>query len=149
MSLYRPDCFHGDGQTRDFFEGWYFKFFDADGSRVIAVVPGIFHSKGESPEHSHSFIFVNVNGTEQHYFRFPLDDFNVPDANQFGVDLGGKNRFGPRGFSIDLEPRDGDDATIRLKGELRFSGNVEWPVTWASPGVMGPGKTIRISFQTQ
>jgi tocopherol cyclase len=132
-----PERYHGDRETHDFFEGWYFKCVNRTSGLVIAVVPGIFRSRAQTPEHSHAFVFVNVNGTEQHYYRFPLDAF-VAAKDEFKVTIAGDNVFTANGITLNLEPKDGDDATLSLVGRLTFAGGIPWPVSIVSPGVMGP-----------
>jgi len=41
-----PEGFHGEGRTKNFFEGWYFKFVSQDQSQRWAVIPGIFRGLG-------------------------------------------------------------------------------------------------------
>ncbi|CAK9002413.1 [Skp1-protein]-hydroxyproline N-acetylglucosaminyltransferase (Glycosyltransferase GnT51) (Skp1-HyPro GlcNAc-transferase) (UDP-GlcNAc:Skp1-hydroxyproline GlcNAc-transferase) (Skp1 GlcNAc-Tase) (UDP-GlcNAc:hydroxyproline polypeptide GlcNAc-transferase) [Durusdinium trenchii] len=133
MGYFTPLGYHGNGKLRNFFEGWYIKSFTAD-KDCIAIVPGIFRGREESG--SHAFIFVNINGKSQHYYRFPVDAFEG-QVKDFDVTIAGKNKFSASGISVDLEPKEGDDATMYLSGELEFQGGVKWPITTLSPGVMG------------
>jgi tocopherol cyclase len=146
--LWHPERFHGhgrgEGDAETFFEGWYFKLSlpsggPSGGPLALAVVPGIFYApRGPAAaQESHAFVFVNWNGESQHYYRFRLDEF-VAARDRFSVVMGGVNEFSGTGLRLSLSPRPGDDATLRLRGEVNFAGNVSWPVTWGSPGVMGP-----------
>lgn len=139
MGVYHPLGYHGTTKTADFFEGWYIKCHAAN-LDTIAIVPGIFRSRSSSPEHSHAFIFVNLNGVEQAYYRFPVEAFHG-DAKNFVVSIDGpsgtKNHFSSSGISVDLAPQPGDDAKMTVRGQLEFAGTVQWPITRFSPGVMG------------
>ncbi|MGC9360525.1 MAG: hypothetical protein ACP5G7_09165 [Anaerolineae bacterium] len=44
-NLMHPERYHGLPQPHGF-EGWYFKLVDADRSRPVAIIPGIF-AKGD------------------------------------------------------------------------------------------------------
>ena len=48
----------------------------------MAVVPGIFHSDDSTSNESHAFIFVTLNGQQQHYYRFDIDQFTYAKANE-------------------------------------------------------------------
>lgn len=127
--LWNPTLYHGRGRTRDFFEGWYYKFVDAAEGQVWAVIPGVFFGPGGRD--SHSFIQTLDGRTGQSvYHRFPLEAFAAAEAD-FEVRIG-PNRFRADGLQLALEgPRHA------LRGELRFPDPRPWPVTALSPGIMG------------
>lgn len=129
-SIWTPAMYHGHGQRRNYFEGWYYKFVDATGRHVHAVIPGIFLGKDAST--SHCFVQV-LDGATGHstYHRYPAERFW---ASEHELDL----RVGPNRFYLDRIQLDIDDADRSLRGELGFEGVTPWPVTLASPGVMGP-----------
>lgn len=129
-SIWTPAMYHGHGQRRNYFEGWYYKFVDATGRHVHAVIPGIFLGKNAST--SHCFVQV-LDGATGHstYHRYPAERFW---ASEHELDL----RVGPNRFYLDRIQLDIDDADRSLRGELGFEGVTPWPVTLASPGVMGP-----------
>ena len=40
-ALWHPECYHGWGKTKRFFEGWYYKLVSEDQTHALAVIPGI------------------------------------------------------------------------------------------------------------
>ena len=124
-STMHPAGFHGDGKEHDFFEGWYVKLISADRGHRFAVIPGIFRSSDGSAE---AFVQV-LNGStgESWYHEFDPADFHA-DPTRFDVRVG-PNHFTDRGVSLDLPS---------LRGEVSFDGGIApWPVSIASPGIMG------------
>ena len=125
-----PEWYHGHYRKPPFFEGWYFKLVSASGKARYAIIPGIF--KSEDPEQNHAFVQVLDGVTGQSvYHRFPADAFWAA-TDRFEIALGG-NRFTLHGLSLQL---DGPEQAI--SGEVRFEGIQPWPVSLASPGIMGP-----------
>jgi len=131
-AVWRPGMYHGFGRTRDFFEGWYFKFADAAQRQVWAVIPGVFLASSKFPEQeSHAFIQTLDGRTgESHYHRYPLGEFQA-STEEFDV------RIGPNRFRIDSLHLEINRPEQTLIGELTFRGATPWPVTLASPGIMG------------
>ncbi len=129
-AVWRPAMYHGYRQRRNFFEGWYYKLVDAGERHIHAVIPGVF--LGQNPETSHCFVQV-LDGATGHatYHRYPLNRFW---ASEYELDL----RVGPNRFYLDRIQLDIDDPDRSLRGELCFDGVTPWPVTAASPGIMGP-----------
>jgi tocopherol cyclase len=128
----RPAMYHGHGLTRDFFEGWYFKFADASERNVWAVIPGVFLASSRIPEEdSHAFVqTLNGRTGESHYHRYPLQEFQ---ASTTAFDL----RIGPNRFRIDSMHLEIERPEQILSGDLAFLRISPWPVTPASPGIMG------------
>ncbi|MRR19960.1 hypothetical protein EG827_07175 [bacterium] len=124
-SLFNPAMYQGWGNTRRYFEGWYFKVVNASGSRAFAFIPGI--AMDETGK-SHAFIQI-LDGKEKRseYISFDAVSF-VPSDKRFEVSIG-NNRFSSAGMNLDLP-----DAA----GTLSFSGIAAWPGRWYSPGIMGP-----------
>ena len=124
-SLFNPAMYQGWGNTRRYFEGWYFKVVNASGSRAFAFIPGI--AMDETGK-SHAFIQI-LDGKEKRseYISFDAVSF-VPSDKRFEVSIG-NNRFSSAGMKLDLP-----DAA----GTLSFSGIAAWPGRWYSPGIMGP-----------
>ncbi|KAL7459677.1 hypothetical protein ACHAWC_011552 [Mediolabrus comicus] len=162
---FQPDKFQGANKHTRYFEGWYYKFVSQpiivmdeqdtsssspssilanikNGSSFsMAVVPGIFHSDESTSNESHAFIFVTLNGEQQHYYRFDIDQFTYAKANEEYYIQVGNNRFTRDGVSLDLSPRDDNidnDAELILRGELTFSNSSPWPVSLLYLGAMGP-----------
>ncbi len=117
--------YQGWGNTRQYFEGWYFKLVNASETKAYAFIPGI--AMEESGE-SHAFIQL-LDGKEKRseYFSFDAGTF-FPSAKSFEVSIG-NNYFSQKGIRLDLP---------NVTGSLEFSGVVPWPSHWYSPGIMGP-----------
>lgn len=130
IAIWKPERYHGPGgRKRNFFEGWYFKSVDRRGKHAVAVIPGV--SLGGSTQTAHAFIqFVEAGCGRAGYFRFPLSEFRSA-MSDFRVAIG------PNRFSLDRLILDLADGPRRVRGELRFSGMIPWPVRFFSPGVMG------------
>ena len=122
-----PEGFHGKHKTNNFFEGWYIKLVSPDQSQKWAVIPGIFRGLQGSEVHEAFVQVLNGSTGESWYHRFPITEFEAA-ADRFEVRVGG-NEFSPRRIKLDLE---------QLSGELQITSEFKpWPVTLASPGIMG------------
>jgi hypothetical protein len=132
-----PDWYHGHGRKPPFFEGWYYKLIDPTTQHKYAVIPGIFLNT--DPALNTAFVQVlDGMSAQSAYFTYPVEDFQAaPDAFEVRV---GPNHFRADRLTLDLSSASGEGAVERLalRADLRFSGGVGWPVTWASPGIMGP-----------
>jgi len=132
--IWRPEDFHFHhvmNRGRPYFEGWYFKVVDAKGLRPYAIIPGVFLGA-----EAHAFIQI-LNGRDgtSDYHRFPLHEFHA-SQNSFDISIG-RSRFSRSGITIDIDAGE-TTAQKGVKGEIGFSSWNGWPVTWTSPGVMGP-----------
>lgn len=125
-----PERYHGHGKHPPFFEGWYYKLVSASETARLAIIPGIFLS--DAPDKHHAFVQV-FDGARGHatYHAYPASDFR---ASNDALDI----RIGPNHFTRDCISLHIADDTRVLRGEVNFSGLNEWPVTLASPGIMGP-----------
>lgn len=123
-ALWDPNRFHGWGKTKNYFEGWYFKFVDPTEQQVWALIPGISYPK-EGP--AHAFIQV-VDGKNEtaYYEKFTVDQFQ-PAPDRFALQLG-DNFFSKDHLILNLP---------QLKGELRMQNIVPWPKMLYAPGIMG------------
>jgi tocopherol cyclase len=124
-TILNPERFQGYGKTKSYFEGWYFKFLNADTTIAYAVIPGIaFDARGNG----HSFIQV-LDGKKHLsvYHKFEIQDFRA-EKKVFNISIG-DNHFSGDSLCLNLPG---------LKGELSFQGMVPWPKTFYSPGIMGP-----------
>ena len=121
-----PNMYHGANQKPPFFEGWYFKLISADERQRYAIVPGVI--LGAS---GHAFIQV-LNGSTgvSTYHTFPLEDFWA-SKDTFEIRIG-PNLFNREGINLQI-----DNPQSQVHGELLFDGVTPWPVTVASPGIMG------------
>jgi tocopherol cyclase len=126
-STLTPALYHGFGKKPPFFEGWYFKLVSADEKSKVAVIPGIIIS-GEK----HAFVQVleGVSGKTA-YHTFPVDSFKS-DRRKFVI-LVGKSCFDLGGFNLNI-----DGSAGQISGHIRFTHLNPWPVSFFSPGVMGP-----------
>jgi hypothetical protein len=124
-----PEGYHGRGQRPPFFEGWYFKIVDADGSHRYAVIPGI--SLGEAGGGPHSFVQI-LNGAtgETDYYRYATSAFDAAE-DRLEIQVG-PNTFTERAMTLDLI-----GGRVQLQGRVTFGDLKPWPVTPASPGIMG------------
>jgi len=148
--VFHPERYHGHDKTHRFFEGWYFKLVRNnnvdvidDGPRAIAVVPGIFLGDSKNSVETHAFVFVTIDGKQQHYYRFDaIKEFDYSTSGgmeDFYIRVG-NNIFTQHGISLDLQPRDvyDDDASLTLYGNLTFHNPSPWPVSFFHLGAMGP-----------
>jgi tocopherol cyclase len=124
-----PACYHGQGKKPPFFEGWYFKLVDASEGHRFAVIPGVFLS--EDPAKHHAFVQILDGRTGNvTYHRYTAQEFWAAEG---AFDL----RIGPNRFTTEHLALDIHSPEMVISGELRFSGLAPWPVTLASPGIMG------------
>ena len=133
-NIWHPENFHLQhmiGRGKPCFEGWYFKIVDVVEEQPYAIIPGVFLG-----DDAHAFIQV-LDGTAgmSAYYPFPLSEFRAA-KNTLDVEIG-RSRFSRSGIKLDIPAYDtvGQQA---VRGEIHFSAWTSWPVTIASPGVMGP-----------
>jgi len=124
-----PAWYQGRGKQAPYFEGWYVKLIDPGERHRLAVIPGIF--KGRASDESHAFIQL-LDGTsgEATYHRYAVEAFQ-PAAEGFDLRLGGSR------FSVERVVLDIESLGRSVTGCVAFEGVSPWPVTLASPGVMG------------
>jgi len=127
--IWNPAGFQGDGVTRRYFEGWYFKHVDAEKHTTVAVIPGISYS--EDGQTSHAFVQIVPPHGETHYFAYPIEEFSFDPSSPFSIRIGA-NTFSREGIVLDLH-----DAGRHVTGEVRYGSWWPWPVTTFSPGIMG------------
>ena len=125
--IQHPEGFHGNGKTRNYFEGWYFKIVSEDQSQKWAVIPGIFRGLGGSSR-DEAFVQVLDGSTGRSWYHvYPVEDFQASETS-FDVKVG-DNHFSSKQVKLNLP---------QLKGELKITTELKpWPVTLASPGIMG------------
>ncbi len=124
QALWDPDRYHGWGQTKNYFEGWYFKIVSPQEDYAFAFIPGIsMPATGEA----HAFIQVlDGKACTATYHRFSPSDFQ-PSDQKFALQLG-PNAFAADRLQLDLPG---------IKGTLQFSGLTPWPKMLYAPGIMG------------
>ena len=129
-TLLHPARFQSAHKADRWFEGWYFKLVDDRCSRALAVIPGV--SRDEQGGTSHAFVQLIEPGGHVRYIRYPFDAFAWAE-DRFEIAVGA-NRFSASGIELDL-PAEGAHPPVR--GAVAFDGWSPWPVTLASPGIMG------------
>ena len=127
--IWNPAAFQGEGFTRRYFEGWYFKQVDAPGQNIVAVIPGL--SFSEDGGAKHAFVQFVRAGSPARYFVYPVDAFWSDPGASFRIRIG-PNEFSPHGVTLHLA-----DDTGEVRGQLEFGPWTPWPMTRLSPGVMG------------
>jgi hypothetical protein len=96
---------------------------------AFAVIPGVFVAP--NPADSHAFVQTLDGKTgSATYHRYPPDAFRF-DRQTFDIRVG-PNRFSSEGLALEIAAPERE-----MRGELRFVGVTPWPVTLASPGIMG------------
>ncbi len=124
-----PERYHGHGRRPPFFEGWYYKLIDASEQQRYAVIPGIFLGTEAEPGHAFVQVLDGISG-QTTYHRYPMAEFWAA-RDSLDVRIG-PNRFGTEEIHLEIgEPE------RPVAGTLRFRGLSPWPVTLASPGIMG------------
>jgi hypothetical protein len=126
QTILNPAVYHGHRKRPPFFEGWYFKLISADHSHKNAIIPGVFLGKD-----GYAFIQVlhGITG-EVEFIKYPLESFSATE-DEFIVEID-KNIFQLNHLHLDI-----DSQNTRIQGELQFDDVIGWPITVASPGVMG------------
>lgn len=127
MKLFHPEVFQGRLSGKRYFEGWYFKNVSADLGQVYSFIPGV----ALNSKHPHAFIQV-INGitNETYYVEYPLKEFKFR-RDKFWVKVG-KSEFSDECMHLDIE-----SPNITVKGNLCYSGQVKYPSSMLSPGIMG------------
>src|SRR5436190_22292358 len=97
--IWNPAVFHGNGKTKNYFEGWYFKLVSKDGKDKLAFIPGIALGRAED---AHAFVqFIDGTKGTSEYFRFDIADFTY-SAQTFEVSIG-NNFFSAQRIELDLQ----------------------------------------------
>jgi len=132
--VWNPGAYQGEGVRRRYFEGWYYKQVDAQGSRALAVIPGVSYSADGTSRHA--FVQIVPSGGAALYFAYPIEEFGFDRMDPFGVRVGA-NSFSRDGMTLALS-----DGEHEVRGDLRFGTWAPWPVTALSPGIMGPFRFV-------
>ncbi len=124
-ALWDPNRYHGWGQEKNYFEGWYFKVVSPCENYAFAFIPGI--SMPDKKEEAHAFIQI-LDGKKctATYERFTPQDFQASDQ-KFFLQLS-SNSFSANHLELDLP---------NIKGRLEFSNLTPWPKMLYAPGIMG------------
>lgn len=124
-AFFNPPIFQGQGKSKKYFEGWYFKLIDATGQHAFAVIPGV---SMDAAGNQKAFIqLLDGKAATAHFHTFPFEDFKAA-TQKFEVHIG-DNFFSDHQIKVQLPD---------WKAELNFTGQVPWPSPLWSPGIMGP-----------
>tara|TARA_B100000767_G_scaffold275797_1_gene315858 strand:- start:17414 stop:18385 length:972 start_codon:yes stop_codon:yes gene_type:complete len=124
-AIWNPECYHGWGKSKRFFEGWYYKIISSDQKHALAIIPGI--AMDENGEKQAFIQVLDGRNLKASYYKFYAQEF-IPKPKVHDLQIG-KNRFTKDSIELDLP---------ELKGSLRFRNKAPWPSSWDSPGIMGP-----------
>ncbi len=127
MRLFKPEIFQGNLKKNNYFEGWYLKHVSSDRENVYSFIPGV----SLAGDDSHAFIqvFNGITGKTS-YVQYGLDEFTW-DRGRFRVEVGGAV-FSDEFIELNIARED-----ITVSGRIDYSGNVTYPKTLLSPGIMG------------
>lgn len=125
QALFNPEQYHGWGVTKRYFEGWYYKVVNAAEDKAFAFIVGIaMENNGEQQ----AFIqLLDGKALTAVYHKFAPQTFQ-PQSGKFDIQLA-NNHFTHNQIQLDMPD---------VKGQLHFEGQVPWPNSWYSPGIMGP-----------
>jgi len=129
MPLFKPVLFQGRGQSKRYFEGWYFKQVDRSG-HAWSFIPGVSLSRDGSVKKSFVQAIDGSTGSTR-WYEFPFSAFSS-DPERFSVKVG-DNHFSEAGLQLALDGPDG-----RISASLRFGPFLAFPARPWSPGIMGP-----------
>jgi hypothetical protein len=127
--LRNPEMFQGSKKKKSYFEGWYFKIIDHEGSNIYAIIPGIALDRKNNTSHSFIQFFDGMRG-EYNYFTYQVDDFRA-SKEQFEVYIG-QSYFSSNKIRLNIN-LDGK----RINGNFTFKTLVPYPSSFFSPGIMG------------
>ncbi|TAE48110.1 MAG: hypothetical protein EAZ89_15875 [Bacteroidetes bacterium] len=123
-NIWNPTWYQGHHKTRSYFEGWYFKVVNADGTQAFAFIPGIAMDPAGK---QHAFVQVlDGKGHKAAYHSYDATAFHAAH-DRFEVHVG-DNYFSPGHIRLDVPG---------MKGELHFEALSPWPSSFLSPGIMG------------
>lgn len=124
--LFRPPVFQGKGYPKNYFEGWYYKHVNIDGSQIWSIIFGISYS-----DDPHSFVQIIEGKTAMSdYIRFDKDEFSFEKKRLF-VSIG-KNVMTQNYIELDISGK-----VFSLKGRLDYTAITSFPQRLLSPGIMG------------
>jgi tocopherol cyclase len=129
INILHPSRYHGFTAGPPYFEGWYYKLVNKDGSQRFALIPGVYIATEKAKSHCFVQVFDSQAGNVT-YHRYPLNAFEASPDN-FEV------LVGPNYFSAEKVILAIDDDLADVKGAIEFRDLHPWPVRIASPGAMG------------
>lgn len=124
-ALWNPECYHGWGREKRFFEGWYYKLVSQNQKHALALIPGIaMDTSGQKQAFIQLLDGKNLKGT---YHKFHAKQFK-PTAKKHALKIE-NNFFSEKMLVLDLP---------NIEGELFFDNLKPWSNSFFSPGIMGP-----------
>ena len=72
-ALWHPECYHGWGRSKRFFEGWYYKLVSLNETHAFAIIPGI--AMDENGQQQAFIQVLDGKNDSAWYHRFPAEDF--------------------------------------------------------------------------
>tara|TARA_Y200000002_G_scaffold54914_1_gene40243 strand:+ start:1160 stop:2131 length:972 start_codon:yes stop_codon:yes gene_type:complete len=124
-SIWNPECYHGWGKKRRFFEGWYYKIVSQNQKYALAVIPGI--AMDENGEKQAFIQILNGKKLKATYNKFNSAEFKpTPRKHELKIE---NNFFSNTNLILDLP---------NIKGQLFFRNLNPWSNSFFSPGIMGP-----------
>lgn len=106
-SIWNPECYHGWGKKRRFFEGWYYKIVSQNQKYALAVIPGI--AMDENGEKQAFIQILNGKKLKATYNKFNSAEFKpTPRKHELKIE---NNFFSNTNLILDLP---------NIKGELFF-----------------------------
>jgi hypothetical protein len=126
-TLFHPPVFQGRKKKRSYFEGWYFKM--AKDDEVLAIIVGIALDSHGIDRHAFIQVFSSIDHNRW-YVTYPIEQFSA-DRQQFDITIG-PNHFSTHEISVTIDQDD-----LQLSGSVSHHGIQPFPVTVASPGIMG------------
>jgi hypothetical protein len=127
MNVFKPEVFQGNLENKNYFEGWYFKHVSKDLKFVYSFIPGI----SLNPDNPHAFIQI-INGVTgiTKYIEYPISAFRF-SKKEFKVEIG-DSVFTANDMVLNI-----NSPLIHVSGRLSYSGNIKYPSSLFSPGIMG------------
>jgi len=128
ISLRDPSAYHGEKNTKPFFEGWYHKIVMNNGQSLV-IIPGIYRSGYNNNQTAFIMIFDGGNG-DVFYEKFEVKQFSCSTSN-YNLHIG-SNYFSLQKVILDIESE-----MLTIKGQVTAANLKPWPVTLFEPGCMG------------
>lgn len=124
-ALWHPECYHGWGRKKRFFEGWYYKLVSENQEHALAIIPGI--AMDENGEKQAFIQVLDGKNLKATYHKFDVGEFKpTPKKHALKIKM---NFFSKEKLMLDLP---------HLKGEIFFKNLTPWSNSFFSPGIMGP-----------
>ena len=124
-ALWHPECYHGWGRKKRFFEGWYYKLVSENQDHALAIIPRI--AMDENGEKQAFIQVLDGKNLKATYHKFDVEEFKpTPKKHALKIKM---NFFSKEKLVLDLP---------HLKGELFFKNLTPWSNSFFSPGIMGP-----------